>query len=125
MGLKGHKPKVTGGLKLKAKGPKVTGGLKLKAPKVGIKAKVGGKAKVGLKVKAKKLRRLQTPKTAPKTNTAEPSLTVGKDGLSLNNYTKDVAVPKDLSGDSDQTAPDSSNLLKLAFMTFAMLLTMF
>merc|ERR1719271_812704 len=75
--------------------PKVTGGLKLKAPKlkvkakaggkakVGAKAKIGGKAKVGLKVKAKKDRRLQK-----KEDTATPSMTTGKDGLSLNNYTK-------------------------------------
>merc|ERR1712183_177727 len=116
----GGKDKIGGGLKLKAKGPKVTGGLKLKAPKLKVKAKAGGKAKVGLKVKAKKDRRLQK-----KEDTATPSMTTGKDGLSLNNYTKDVVVPKDLNGDSDQTAPDSSNLLKLAFMTFAMLLTMF
>merc|ERR1712194_961165 len=130
---------------LKVKAPKVKGSLKVKAPKDGLKVKAGGKAKDGakakvggkaslkvkapklkvggkasLKVKAKKDRRLQKA-----TTTTEPTMTTGKDGLSLDNYTKDVAVPKDLSGDADQTAPASSNLLKLAFMTFAMIMTMF
>merc|ERR1712194_39237 len=117
---------------LKVKAPKVKVGLNLKAggkAKIGAKAKVGGKAslkvkapkvKGSLKVKAKKDRRLQKA-----TTTTEPTMTTGKDGLSLDNYTKDVAVPKDLSGDADQTAPASSNLLKLAFMTFAMIMTMF
>merc|ERR1711935_727747 len=110
----GAKAKVGGKASLKVKAPKVKGSLKVKAPKL----KVGGKA--SLKVKAKKDRRLQKA-----TTTTEPTMTTGKDGLSLDNYTKDVAVPKDLSGDSDQTAPASSNLLKLAFMTFAMIMTMF
>merc|ERR1712194_46951 len=122
-GLKGKAPEVKVGLNLKAGGKAKIGAkakvggkasLKVKAPKL----KVGGKA--SLKVKAKKDRRLQKA-----TTTTEPTMTTGKDGLSLDNYTKDVAVPKDLSGDSDQTAPASSNLLKLAFMTFAMIMTMF
>merc|ERR1711935_613683 len=136
-------------INLKVKAPKVglkakVGGkasLKVKAPKakLGVKAKVGGKAslkvkapkvkvggKASLKVKAKKDRRLQAPAApvAPATP-AGPQMTTSKDGLAINAYSSDIAVPADLSGDSDQTAPDSSNLLKLAFATFAMLLTMF
>merc|ERR1712086_419750 len=139
---------------LKVKAPKAKINLKVKAPKVGLKAKVGGKAslkvkapkaklgvkakvggkaslkvkapkvkvggKASLKVKAKKDRRLVAPATP-----AGPQMTTSKDGLAINAYSSDIAVPADLSGDSDQTAPDSSNLLKLAFATFAMLLTMF
>merc|ERR1711935_511011 len=103
---------------LKVKAPKAKINLKVKAPKV------GGKA--SLKVKAKKDRRLQAPAApvAPATP-AGPQMTTSKDGLAINAYSSDIAVPADLSRDSDQTAPDSSNLLKLAFATFAMLLTMF
>merc|ERR1711941_181129 len=46
-------------------------------------------------------------------------------GLDLSEYAKDVTVPDKLSRGADQSNPLSSNLLKLAFMTFAILLTMF
>merc|ERR1712085_206511 len=147
MGIKKGALKIKAHIKgaLKVKAPKAKINLKVKAPKVGLKAKVGGKAslkvkapkaklgvkakvggKASLKVKAKKDRRLQAPAApvAPATP-AGPQMTTSKDGLAINAYSSDIAVPADLSGDSDQTAPDSSNLLKLAFATFAMLLTMF
>merc|ERR1712029_1277673 len=117
-----------GGLKVKAKG-----GLKLKA-------------------KAKKMRRLQTktnngiskdgflPDPTPskkdakkadtkkaddkKTDAKETAITSGKGGLDTTKYAKDVNVPE-LKGDSDQTAPKSSNLIKFAFMLFAALMTFF
>merc|ERR1712083_986767 len=119
---------------------------------MGGKAKVGakGKAKVGLKVKAKpklkakakvgvKKRRLQAKKdakpaaktddnkdTKPAANTSDavPSINVDAKGLPVSQYSGDVDVPKDLSGDSDQTAPKTANLVKLCFMLFAALLTM-
>merc|ERR1712085_202143 len=147
MGIKKGALKIKAHIKgaLKVKAPKAKINLKVKAPKVGLKAKVGGKAslkvkapkaKLGVKakvggkaslkvkapkVKAKKDRRLQAPAApvAPATP-AGPQMTTSKDGLAINAYSSDIAVPADLSGDSDQTAPDSSNLLKLAFATFAM-----
>merc|ERR1712072_1631495 len=117
--------------------------------KVGLKVK--GKVaapKVGLKVKAKvgaKKRRLQAPKDGfqpplkpadkkadpkkadPKKtdDNAETSVTTGKDGLPVSEYSNDVAVPADLEGDADQSAPKSSNLIKFAFMLFAAFLTMY
>merc|ERR1712183_79727 len=143
VGLKakaGAKGKAKGGLKLKAK-PKVAVkgkvGLKLKAkPKVAVKAKVGVKH-----------RRLQAPKdgfqpplkpaTPVKKDDKKPAtpakkddkvatpVTTNKDGLPVSEYSKDVAVPADLEGSSDQTAPKSSNLIKFAFMLFAAFMTMF
>merc|ERR1712146_217100 len=133
--LKIHKPKITGGLKIKAKpGAKAKGGLKIKAktgakakgglkvkgkvavkPKLKVKAKGGVKAKAKIGVKAKKMRRLQT---------AETNISSGKGGLDTTKYAKDVNAPE-LKGDSDQTAPKSSNLIKFAFMLFAALITFF
>merc|ERR1712183_517006 len=132
VGLKakaGAKGKAKGGLKLKAK-PKVAVkgkvGLKLKAkPKVAVKAKVGVKH-----------RRLQAPKDgfqpplkpatpAKKDDNVDTTVTTNKDGLPVSEYSKDVAVPADLEGSSDQTAPKSSNLIKFAFMLFAAFMTMF
>merc|ERR1712146_778244 len=122
-----HKPKITGkiglhgkigakakgGLKIKAKtGAKAKGGLKVKG-KAAVKPKLKVKAKGG--VKAKKMRRLQT---------AETNISSGKGGLDTTKYAKDVNVPE-LKGDSDQTAPKSSNLIKFAFMLFAALITFF
>merc|ERR1712146_728873 len=132
--LKIHKPKITGkiglhgkigagakakgGLKIKAKtGAKAKGGLKVKGkaavkpklkvkakvaakPKLKVKAKGGVKAKAKIGVKAKKMRRLQT---------AETNISSGEGGLDTTKYAKDVNVPE-LKGDSDQTAPKSSNL---------------
>merc|ERR1712228_381666 len=150
IGVKGKAgAKAKGGLKLKVTKPKITGKLK-----VGGKAKVGAKAKVGVKAKVgKKMRRLQakTPaktdtgikdgflpglptdnkkpaddkkKTDNKPSNAETTVTTGADGLPVSKYTSDVAVPN-LQGDSDQTAPKSSNLIKFAFMLFAAFMTMY
>merc|ERR1712170_161485 len=114
-GLKGKgSAKGKTGLKLKIHKPKITGGLKIKA-KTGVKAKGGLKIKAKGGVKAKKMRRLQT---------AETNISSGKGGLDTTKYAKDVNVPE-LKGDSDQTAPKSSNLIKFAFMLFAALITFF
>merc|ERR1712183_477202 len=153
VGLKakaGAKGKAKGGLKLKAK-PKVAVkgkvGLKLKAkPKVAVKAKVGVKhrrlqapkdgfqppLKPATPVKkddkkpatpAKKDDKPATP--AKKDDNVDTTVTTNKDGLPVSEYSKDVAVPADLEGSSDQTAPKSSNLIKFAFMLFAAFMTMF
>merc|ERR1712014_394920 len=147
--------KAKGGLKLKvgAKGKakvgaKAKGGLKLKA---GAKAKGGAKlkAKVIPKRKVVKKRRLQAAKPAApaksddtkggflpplptgkdtpaaKTSDAAPEVAVDAKGLPVSQYSGDVDVPKELSGDSDQTAPKTANLVKLCFMLFAALLTMY
>merc|ERR1712228_633823 len=135
----GLKVKGKTGLKIHAKAPKL---------KIGVKGKAGAKAKVG-----KKMRRLQakTPaktdtgikdgflpglptdnkkpaddkkKTDNKPSNAETTVTTGADGLPVSKYTSDVAVPN-LQGDSDQTAPKSSNLIKFAFMLFAAFMTMY
>merc|ERR1711976_229467 len=101
-------------------GAKAKPKLKVKAkvaakPKLKVKAKGGVKAKAKIGVKAKKMRRLQT---------AETNISSGKGGLDTTKYAKDVNVPE-LKGDSDQTAPKSSNLIKFAFMLFAALITFF
>merc|ERR1712178_237416 len=140
--------KAKGGLKLKV-GAKAKGGAKLK---VKAKPKLKVKAKVGVKVKAKvgvKKRRLQAAKPAApaksddtkggflpplptgkdtpaaKTSDAAPEVAVDAKGLPVSQYSGDVDVPKELSGDSDQTAPKTANLVKLCFMLFAALLTMY
>merc|ERR1711977_356994 len=133
---------VKGGLKVNVKAPKVKVGvkaaakpkvsLKVKAkPKVAVKAKVAAKPKVKVGVKAKvgaKKRRLQAaakkPATPAKTD-GETDIDMTADGLPVSKYTGDVEVPKDLTGDSDQTAPNTANLVKLCFMLFAALLTMY
>merc|ERR1712014_108947 len=147
--------KAKGGLKLKVgakgkakAGAKAKGGLKLKA---GAKAKGGAKlkAKVIPKRKVVRKRRLQAAKPAApaksddtkggflpplptgkdtpaaKTSDAAPEVAVDAKGLPVSQYSGDVDVPKELSGDSDQTAPKTANLVKLCFMLFAALLTMY
>merc|ERR1712072_649980 len=101
---------VKGGLKVNVKAPKV---------KVGVKAEVGAK-KRRLQAAAKKddtssgfLPALPTdnkkpaddkkPATPAKTD-GETDIDMTADGLPVSKYTGDVEVPKDLTGDSDQTA---------------------
>merc|ERR550537_244081 len=147
--------KAKGGLKLKAgaKG-KAKVGAKGKA-KVGLKVKAKPSLKVKAKVGVKKRRlqaakpaaKPATPaksddtkggflpplptgdkkdnKPAANTSDAVPSINVDAKGLPVSQYSGDVDVPKDLSGDSDQTAPKTANLVKLCFMLFAALLTMY
>merc|ERR1712232_446595 len=140
MGAKIGAPK----LKVKAKaGGKAKVGAKGKA-KVGLKVKAKPKLKVKAKVGVKK-RRLQAKtdgtkggflpplptgdkkdtKPAANTSDAVPAINVDAKGLPVSQYSGDVDVPKDLSGDSDQTAPKTANLVKLCFMLFAALLTMY
>merc|ERR1712139_327202 len=130
---------IKGGLKVNVKAPKVKVTAK---PKVSVKAKVPAvKAKVAVKAGAK-TRRLQEKKDAksdtssgflpalPKDNkpaapaadaNADTDMEVSKDGLPVSEYSGDVDVPKDLTGDSDQTAPKTANLVKLCFMFLAAL----
>merc|ERR1712196_472486 len=114
------------------------GGVKLnvKAPSVKVKAgaKVTPKAKVTVKAGAAKKRRLQAAekpaeKPAEKKD-AEPVATnmeLSKDGLPVSDYSGDVELPnpQPLTGAEDQHAPNSANLVKLCFMLFAALLTMY
>merc|ERR1712110_5666 len=123
-------------------GGKAKVGLKVKAkPKLKVKAKVGVEKR---RLQAKKdatpaktddtkggfLPPLPTgdkkdTKPAANTSDAVPSINVDAKGLPVSQYSGDVDVPKDLSGDSDQTAPKTANLVKLCFMLFAALLTMY
>merc|ERR1712166_640669 len=88
----------------------VKGGLKVNAkvtvPKVHIKAKVG-------------TRRLQS--VTPKATTVSGNT----NGLNTSAYSGDVSVPTTLAGDADQSAPAFTNLIKMAFASFAILMTMF
>merc|ERR1711959_182168 len=93
-------------------------------------AKATPKAKVGVKVGAK--RRLQAtekpadkPADKPAENADVPTMNLSKDGLPVSDYKDDVTVPEDLVGAKDQEAPKSANLVKLCFMLFAALLTMY
>merc|ERR1711937_650197 len=122
------------------------GGVKLnvKAPSVKVKAgaKVTPKAKVTVKAGAAKKRRLQAPKKpadkpadkpaekpAEKKDAApvETNMELSKDGLPVADYKGDVELPNpaELEGAQDQEAPNSANLVKLCFMLFAALLTMY
>merc|ERR1712178_284866 len=138
----GAKGKAKAGAKGKAKvGAKAKGGAKLKVkakPKLKVKAKVGVKkrrlqaAKPAAPAKSDDtkggfLPPLPTGKDTPaaKTSDAAPEVAVDAKGLPVSQYSGDVDVPKDLSGDSDQTAPKTANLVKLCFMLFAALLTMY
>merc|ERR1711870_106664 len=122
-------------------------GLKAKPKaKVAVKAKVGAKKRRLQKpTKPAPAADPKKPATDPKKPAADPKKPEDKKseekkpqngaigvtfayaptGLDLNEYAKDVTVPDKLSRGADQSNPLSSNLLKLAFMTFAILLTMF
>merc|ERR1712224_12825 len=124
-----------GGVKLNIKAkPKVT--LKAGAsakPKGKVTLKAGAsakpKAKVTVKAGAKKSRRLQAA-NKPADKPAAPvdtTMELSKDGLPVSDYAGDVELPdpKTLAGAKDQEAPKSANLVKLCFMLFAALLTMY
>merc|ERR1712178_555375 len=139
------------GKKISAHMKKAGAHIKATFNKIG-KATVKGGKKIGAKVKAGvgvKKRRLQAAKPAApaksddtkggflpplptgkdtpaaKTSDAAPEVAVDAKGLPVSQYSGDVDVPKELSGDSDQTAPKTANLVKLCFMLFAALLTMY
>merc|ERR1712224_105247 len=110
------------------------GGVKLNIkakPKVTLKAGASAKpkAKVTVKAGAKKSRRLQAA-NKPADKPAAPvdtTMELSKDGLPVSDYAGDVELPdpKTLAGAKDQEAPKSANLVKLCFMLFAALLTMY
>merc|ERR1711988_135916 len=111
-------------------------------PKAKVSLKAGAsakpKAKVTVKAGAKKSRRLQEKKPAEKPaekkdekkdeTPVETNMELSKDGLPVSEYAGDVDMPKapvELKGADDQEAPRSANLVKLCFMLFAALLTMY
>merc|ERR1712046_490345 len=95
------------------------------------------KAKVSLKAGAKKSRRLQAADNPAEkkdeekdTTPVETNMELSKDGLPVSEYAGDVDMPSgeppyELKGAKDQEAPRSANLVKLCFMLFAALLTMY
>merc|ERR1712046_263693 len=105
------------------------------APKAKVSLKAGAsakpKAKVTVKAGAKKSRRLQEKKHEKKDTTpVETNMELSKDGLPVSEYAGDVDIPSgkppyELKGAQDQEAPRSANLVKLCFMLFAALLTMY
>jgi len=74
-----------------------------------------------IKSTAKK-RRLQAKEPATNDDT---DIEVTKDGLPVSEYKDDNEVPTKLEGYADQTKPKTANLVKLCFMLFAALLTMY
>merc|ERR1712072_1556219 len=107
--------------------------------KVGVKvgAKATPKAKVGVKVGAKTRRLQAANKPADKpaekkeekkdAKPVDTTMELTKDGLPVAEYSGDVAMPnpEELVGGPKQEAPATSNLVKLCFMLFAALLTMY
>jgi len=59
-----------------------------------------------------------------KPSNGDTTINTGADGLPVSKFSADVNVPE-LAGDSDQTAPKNSNLIKFAFMLFAAFMTMY
>jgi len=92
-------------------------------------AKATSKAKVSVKADAKK-RRLQANKPAdkpaekPATND-DTDIEVTKDGLPVSEYKDEFEVPTHYQGFAEQKKPKTANLVKLCFMLFAALLTMY
>merc|ERR1712217_237021 len=111
------------------------------APKAKVSLKAGAsakpKAKVTVKAGAKKSRRLQAADKPDEkkdekkdTTPVETNMELSKDGLPVSEYAGDVDMPSgkppyELKGAKDQEAPRSANLVKLCFMLFAALLTMY
>jgi len=88
-------------------------------------AKATSKAKVSVKADAKK-RRLQANKPADKPATNDDTdIEVTKDGLPVSEYKDEFEVPTHYQGFSEQKKPKTANLVKLCFMLFAALLTMY
>merc|ERR1712087_295952 len=87
--------------------------------KAGLKG--GAKLKVGLKVGAKVGTKRRAQAVA-----SDPVVSGNSNGINTQAYASDVeGVPTTLSGDADQSAPAASNLIKIAFASFAVLLAMF
>merc|ERR1711881_515800 len=146
---------IKGGVKLKVKTPVVNVKAGAKAPpkasspvinvkagakappkaKVSVKAgaKATPKAKVGVKVGAKTRRLQSADKPAEKkeekkdAKPVDTTMELTKDGLPVAEYSGDVTMPNpaELAGGEGQEAPATANLVKLCFMLFAALLTMY
>merc|ERR1712206_35238 len=127
------KPKVAvkGKAGLKVKGKVAAKKRRLQLPKDGFQPplKPATPAKKDDKTPAKKDDKTPAKKDdktpAKKDDDVNTTVTTGKDGLPVSEYTNDVAIPEDLAGSSDQSAPKSSNLIKFAFMLFAAFMTMY
>merc|ERR1712072_889100 len=102
-----------------------------------LKGGVKLKAKVGVKVGAKTRRLQAANKPADKpaekkeekkdAKPVDTTMELTKDGLPVAEYSGDVAMPnpEELVGGPKQEAPATANLVKLCFMLFAALLTMY
>merc|ERR1711912_15454 len=112
------------GLKVNVKAPKVSGKVSVKA---GAKTRrLQEKKDAKSDTSSGFLPALPTDnkpaeKPAAKPAAADTEMEVSKEGLPVSEYSGDVDVPKELTGDSDQTAPKTANLVKLCFMFLAAL----
>merc|ERR1711881_383409 len=132
---------IKGGVKSKAKTPVINVKAGAKAPPkasspvINVKAgaKAPPKAKVGVKVGAKTRRLQSADKPAEKkeekkdAKPVDTTMELTKDGLPVAEYSGDVTMPNpaELAGGEGQEAPATANLVKLCFMLFAALLTMY
>merc|ERR1712178_560700 len=117
-GAKKAAASIKGGLKVNVKAPKVSGKVSVKA---GAKTRrLQEKKDAKSDTSSGFLPALPTdnkPAEKPATDAnADTEMEVSKDGLPVSEYSGDVDVPKELTGDSDQTAPKTANLVKLCFM---------
>merc|ERR1711985_127106 len=140
-GAKKAAASIKGGLKVNVKAPKVSvkAGAKA-APKVKVSVNAGAKTRRLQEKKDAKsdtssgfLPALPTDNKPAEKPAAKPAakptadanadteMEVSKEGLPVSEYSGDVDVPKELTGDSDQTAPKTANLVKLCFMFLAAL----
>merc|ERR1712196_302602 len=130
-GAKKAAASIKGGLKVNVKAPKVSGKVSVKAgaktrrlqEKKDAKSDTSSGFLPALPTDnkpAEKPAAKPADKPAADAN-ADTEMEVSKDGLPVSEYSGDVDVPKELTGDSDQTAPKTANLVKLCFMFLAAL----
>merc|ERR1712054_243864 len=126
-GAKKAAASIKGGLKVNVKAPKVSGKVSVKAgaktrrlqEKKDAKSDTSSGFLPALPTDNKPAEK-PADKPAADAN-ADTEMEVSKDGLPVSDYSGDVDVPKELTGDSDQTAPKTANLVKLCFMFLAAL----
>merc|ERR1712023_409692 len=118
-GAKKAAASIKGGLKMGVKAPKVSGKVSVKA---GAKTRrLQEKKDAKSDTSSGFLPALPTDNKPAADANADTEMEVSKDGLPVSEYSGDVDVPKELTGDSDQTAPKTANLVKLCFMFLAAL----
>lgn len=75
----------------------------------------GGRTRIRIKLGKRHLQTVQV----------SPTVKASKNGIDLQNYQNDVQdVPTELQGDSDQSSPGFSNLLKITIASFIVLVSM-